>query len=94
MGSRSQPVSDAATSTGSAEIRSTGTQTAVVTTEDFAANPPPGGLTFVRLVDEVRLRPHWSFHQLIYYLATEVCIPQLQGPELDTLNMQVALAVQ
>ena len=83
---------DTATSTGSAEIRSTGTQMAVVTMKGFVANPSPG-LSFVRLLDEVRHRPHWSVPRLVYLLATKLCTPPLQGPELDTLNTLVALEV-
>ena len=79
-----------ATSTAPTGSWAVGVQTAVVSAGGFAVNLLPGGLTLERLVDEVR---HWSVPRLLYFLATDVCVTPLQGPELDILNTLVASVV-
>ena len=71
-----------------------GTQTVVHTADGFAANPLPGRLSFVRLVDEVRTRPHRTVPQLFVFLLGVEAVSSsvtVQGPELDTLNTIVTL---
>ena len=94
VAARSEDLSTAevSTSTSGHECRPVGTQTAVHVSEGFAALSPPGGLTFVQLVDEVRLHPHWTIPQIVYRLASGYCAPPLQGPDFDTLNLMVTVA--
>ena len=55
-------------------------------------HPAGWRLSFVRLADEVRLRPHWTVPQIVFYRSTEMCDPPLQGPDLDLLNTLVTFA--
>ena len=73
------------------EFRRVGNQTSVLLADGFAATPPPGGLTFLQLVDEVRLHSHWTIPQLVHRLASKLCHPPLQGAELDLLKRMVTL---
>ena len=69
-GSEDPSTAEVSTSTFGHECRSVRIQTAVDVFEGFAALPPPGGLTFVELVDEVRLHSHWTLPQIVYRLAS------------------------
>ena len=59
--------------------------------DGFVVNPPPGGLSFLQLMDEVQMHLNWAHPQLVHRLATVLCRPSLQGPELDLLHAMVAL---
>ena len=66
--------SDVSTSTYPPARRGMGTQTSLLLADGFVANPPPGGLSFIQLVDEVRMHTHWTIPRScnVLGLATDV----------------------